>query len=246
MKLFGRLYTCIRLTAVLVLPGAAFSQAAATDSAIRAAGLANAVSQFREHMGTALPLYSGPRYTYYYAQMKEGHPFFRSPMPHRGEVMFDNIFYPNLYLKYDMLMNKVVLTDSAHQVNTTLNNDKIDYFNIDKETFVKLYKTKNNGLPETDFYQVLFEGKNVTLYKKDQRKINEDSEHKRYIWADVSYYLKKGDTYYPVGTQGKALNAMDDKRAQLRSYIRSQNLSFREDVEDAVKATVSYYDSLLK
>lgn len=246
MKHGGRIFLSLRLFFVLLVPVSVFSQATVSDSAIRAAGVNTAVGQFRDFMGTAAPLYSGPRYTEYYAQMKESHPFFMGTVAHPGEVMFDHILYPNIFLKYDMLMNKVVLSDSVRLLSTSLNIDKIDYFTIAGQRFIKLYKTKTNNLPETNFYQVLYAGKNLTLYKKDQRKINEDTDHKRYIWSDVSYYLEKDGRYYSISGQSSALNAMDDKRQQLRNYIRSNDLSFRENLEAAVQGTVKYYDSLLK
>jgi hypothetical protein len=246
MNFGGRPFLSLRLACIFLLPAPVFSQSTASDSAIRAAGLNNAIAQFRDFMGTSAPFYSGPHYTEYYAQMKEGHPFFRGTMAHQGEVMFDNILYPGLSLKYDMLMNKIILLDEARLLNTTLNTEKIDYFIIDGCRFVKLYKTKTNGLPYDGFYQVMVEGKHVTVFKKDVRKIGEDSEHKRFIWGDVYYYLKKGDVYYPVRTQPKALNAMADKRAQVRSYIKSNNLSFRDFPDLAVQNSVLYYDSLLK
>jgi hypothetical protein len=246
MNFGGSLFLCLRLACIFWLPTAVFGQSTVSDSAIRAAGLNTAIAQFRDSMGNSMPLYTGPRYTEYYAQMKEGHPFFMGTTPHPGEVMFDNIFYPNLFLKYDMLVNKIILSDSTHVISTSLNSEKIDYFTIGGARFIKLYKTKANGLPDNDFYQVMTEGKHVTLFKKDTRKITEDSEHKRYIWASVTYYLKKGDIYYPVGSQAKALNAMNDKRSQVRSYIKSNSLSFRDNPDVAVQSAVLYYDSLLK
>jgi hypothetical protein len=246
MKSGRRFFLSFRLACFFILPVSVMGQSTASDSAIRADAIDNAVTNFRNFIGTASPFYSGPRYTEYYAQMKEGHPFFLGTMPRRGEVMFDNILYYNLYLKYDLLMNKLILSDSTHLVNTTLNIEKVDYFIIDGHVMVKLFKTKTNGLPETDFYEIVYEGKGIALFRKETRRISEDSEHKRYIWGDVSFFLKKGDVYHSINTQGKALNAMDDKRAQVRSYIRSNELSFRDNLEVAVKKSVMYYDSLLK
>lgn len=246
MRMRRIVFIFCRLACVFILPAAAFGQPAVPDSIAHAAALENAVSTYRDYLGNAASFYAGTRYTDYHLQLKSGHPFFKGLGAYKGEIMFEGILYPNLLLKYDMLIDRVILIDSARLLSTSLNADKIDYFTMDGHRFVKFFKTKSNELPATDFYEVLQEGKGFTLIKKDDRRITEDSEHKRDVRSVVSYYLKKGDVYHPFNNQRQVLAILDDKKAEVRNYIKKKDLAFKENADDTLRSILSYYESLLK
>jgi hypothetical protein len=61
-----------------------------------------------------------------------------------------------------------------------------------------------------------------------------------------TYYLRKNNIYYNISSKGTMLDVLKDKKKQLQQYIRSAQINFRKDPEEAMVKIASYYDQLSK
>jgi len=113
-------------------------------------------------------------------------------------------------LKYDELQNKIVITDASGVFRLSPENDKIDHFTIQDHAFIKILKDSTNAsLPQSGFYEVLYDNSHMALLKKESKKIVLDVGSKttlqRYIISTTNYYIKKGNTYYLFNKQKQVL-----------------------------------------
>lgn len=251
MPKLSRIFLYALIIAVVFTSTATLAQTHARDSIMRAAAINNISREYQRFISTAAPLYSGPQYVEYYLLITIGHPFFLNSNFNTGSVRFDDILYENIKLKYDILENKIVVKDASGVFAVSPDYDKIDLFTIDNHLFTRLEKeNSNSSLPKAGFYEVLYTGNNLVLYKKETKILMEDLNDRggprRYIVPTINYYLKKGNNYYLFNRQKHVLDLLKDRKTELRQFIRKNNLDFSNDADNALTGIVSYYESIVK
>lgn len=218
------------------------------DSAIRAAAIAHAVKEYRSYIGVAAPLYAGPKYTNYTQMVEKGQPFFINTSFHPGTIVFDNVYYDRLQLKLDVLTDRLILADPLGNSELCPDPEKITAFTILDHAFVKLNRDGAKNAPAAGYYEVLYSKKGITALKKESKILRQSLEGTtvtRYILTNYDYFIRKGNTYYSINRKGQLLDVLKDHKKELQDYINKQNLDFEEKKDEAIKATLLYYENLL-
>jgi hypothetical protein len=220
------------------------------DSAMRAAAIGRTVKEYRKYISVVAPLYSGPKYTNYSQLVEKGQPFFLNNSFHTGTILYDNILYDRIPIKFDILTNRVVVADAQGNSQICPNPEKIASFSILDHSFTKLEKEPNaKNAPSPGFYEVLYANAGIKALRKETKVLRTNTEGQEvteFITTTVNYYLKKGNTYYPVNKRSQLLDVLKDKKKELQTHIRQNNLDFIEDQDNAIKNTLRYYETLIK
>jgi hypothetical protein len=229
----------------------ATAQSIAADTAIRSAAVANAVQVYHQLVRNSTALYNGREYLEYYHTLHEGHPFFAGTQFGNGAVMYDNVLYKDVSLKYDLVKNEVLIKEPSGIFSLILFHDKIGYFTVHGTTFIRIVNDSTENAVPTGIYQVLYNGPNATLLKKEKKTIQSNVSQlegvKNYIESSIDYYVQTADGYHPVSSQKSILRVLADKKNELQAYIRKNKLKFRKDAtEGSLLSTVTYYNSLKK
>lgn len=248
MSSLTRLY-CGSLLFCHLLTGSAQAQSVPSDSLPAGARAAydTALDQYHTYLAPESGLYRGNEYASYEYQLRSGHPYFDDNRRHMGTVHYDGVQYNNVLLQYDEVTDQVLLYDVNSLFRIALYSDLIDRFTFDAHRFIRLKDSLNPTQPHNGFYEVLYQGR-ISLLKKEKKAIQEDlysSSHvERYIaGADTSYYLKKGDVYYPVRNTKTLLRALKDRSKDVKKFIRTSGLSMRKDRENTLIKVVAWYDT---
>lgn len=61
-----------------------------------------------------------------------------------------------------------------------------------------------------------------------------------------AYFIRKGNTYYPLENKKSLVKVLADRKKELQSFIRSNKLKFRENREADILQLVQYYAQLSK
>ena len=251
MKIFTRNYLIYRIVALIGLPATVCAQLPASDTAIRSAAIANAIQQYHRFTTQPAALYNGPEYMEYFATLKEGQPFFTSVDFVKGTILYDNILYEGIPLKFDLVKNEVVTKDPSEVFRLTLFHDKISYFSIHGHTFVRILKDSSAHPLATDLYDLLYNGRSIVLLKKENKKVmtyvTPLDGVKKVIEGSSDYYVRFNNGYYRVNGKNALLGLLKDKKAPLKQYIRKGKLKFGDEtIEKSMTSVVTYYDSLAK
>ncbi len=225
------------------------AQAPAADSAIRAAAIANTIGQYHHFMAVPAALYNGPEYKEYYHTIQQGHPFFASVDFVSGVIMYDNIRYENVPLKFDLVKNEILTKDPSGIFSVGLFHDKIAFFTIHGHTHIRIVEDDSKRSLPTGFYDLLYNGHTASLLKKEYKTLQSKVTQIEGLWNYIEYkndfFVRKGNEYYHVDTQRGLLNALKDKKPELQQYIRSNRLKFKKDeVEKSLLSIVAYYNTL--
>jgi hypothetical protein len=132
----------------------------------------------------------------------------------------------------------------------TLLNTKVHDFTFDNHHFVRLdadsIRNDNSGI-SGGFYDQLYGGKIEILAKRVKSIQNSSTTEvvpETSFTSRDEYYLRKGDTYYKIGSQRSVLSVLKDKKSLLQQYLRQNNIRFNDNPEDAMAKMASYYDHL--
>lgn len=165
-----------------------------------------------------------------------------------GEVFDGLVMRYNAYL--DLMEFKEFITDDDTLISYLNKTPKL-MFKIGTQIydFVPGSGKVENGT----YYEVLFRGTHVSLYKKTHKKFTEGRIARTSYETDFPRRYKDSYTYYFVnpngklkefkGSEKKFLNTLNLKEVELQKYIQQQKINHNE--EQGYIKIVSYLDSLL-
>ncbi|MBS1598062.1 MAG: hypothetical protein JST75_07535 [Bacteroidetes bacterium] len=226
-----------------------FGQMNKSDSAFYQSAVSHAINIYQESTGDQNPIYNGSLYYGYPFRFKQGNALFLpDTILVKGTVVYDNILYKDIPLEYDNLQDLVITKDSLYWIQ--LNGKKITAFSISGHSFVRLEKNASNkDLVTTGFYEILHEGA-LTVFKKEIKMIHEEPSIveglERSVFTSPYYYIKKEGVIYPVKDQDDIGNILQNKKKEIRQFLRKNKLKFRKDKDNTLLEAVIYYEQTTK
>ncbi|GAB3861034.1 hypothetical protein GCM10028822_39890 [Hymenobacter terrigena] len=218
--------------------------------------VANAVAaakqQYNASFGHHPQLYNGPEYVDYARRYNEriGHQFFLSPDKQPGSVYYNDHYFSNLQLAYDVVLDQVVLQQPTNPLTLRLANEQVRYFIINDHRFVRLVADSSaGGTIATGYYEMLVDGEVQVLARRAKRlreQLNQRLINAEFVDAD-RFFLRKGGTYYAVTGKSGVVRLLADHGKEVQQFIRERDLSFgKEQLGSSLAQVAVYYNSLSK
>lgn len=244
------LYSCILF---FLLPIRAKAQPAKTDSIIRSFAYSGALQVYHRSLRPATGLYNGFQYVDYAYTIKAGHPFFGDDHMQKGSVFYDGVLYGDINLEYDLVNEQVVIDDPYHTYKISLINGRLDRFTIrdhltaPDHLFIHFSDSIDASAPHPGFYEQLYGGEKVSLFKKEKKTIQEETPSvtegiRRYITHSIAYYLLLGTVWHFVDSRRDLLRAMKNRSGDLKKFLRANGLDLKKDKEQALIRATAWYD----
>jgi len=238
--------------AFLFLAMPCFAQmAAVSDTVSREALVESVVTNFYKSISDQSRLYNGPEYNFYDPLIK-GSPYFNDVTNFvTGTVEYDGFFYKDVSMLYDLNKDQVAILLPNKVAKLRLISERVQYFNISGHHFINIDANtlSKPGNLSTGFYDQVYNGKTEVLVKR--RKSIQNSSAitgtiETYFSPTTDIYVQTNGIYTSVSSQSSILNVLKDKKKELKQYIKSNNISFRNNQEQAMIMVASYYDQLTK
>jgi hypothetical protein len=220
-----------------------FAQSSMQDSLTRATTVNNALALYDQSTGDQSRLYNGTEYTGYPFNFTEGSPFFQTSQPQPGSIVYDQVEYREIGLIYDNLSDRVIMQDENHRIQ--LSNEKISRFKIDDNSFIRIVSDSlNRTMPESGFYNILYEGRLTVLKKeiKTIRQIYSYSETSRTIDSKSNYYFRRNNQWIRITSLKELLNFFPDRKKEIQHIIKSNKLNFKKDTDNLLIKVAAWYD----
>jgi hypothetical protein len=218
------------------------TQAPVPDSA-KEGSYQQAVAWFYEEAGLDAHLFTGINYPNYDPVIK-GNPFFKSDQMMVGSIFYDGTLYPETELQYDIVSQKILVNRYHEHFRISLLNDKIAWFSVAGHHFENLQS--GQGHPESTakgFFDILVRGK-VSLLALRTKKIQKGLHPEdpiTFVEEDL-YYIRAGNNLFPLTGKASILDALSDRRAALKTFIRKHHFRFKKSKkEEEFKKTVTHY-----
>jgi hypothetical protein len=220
-----------------------------SDSAFVARVSANITNYFISSLAKGAPVYSGKVHYPHPKFIEGGHAFFLSSEYQTGTVTYEGYVYWNIVLMYDIIRDELLLQHFDKVTSIVLDPEKVDAFSFLGHNYIdiKEAEAKENNL-STGYYDVLYQGK-VTLLAKRYKTVTENLSQagiERSVKQYNRYYLLKDSVYTLLKNKKSLIKLLKSTQSQNQQYIKSNQLNFRKDEENAILSLVRYHDSITK
>jgi hypothetical protein len=219
------------------------AQSIDTDSLVTAAAYTSAVQQYHSFIAPEPGLYRGRQYVVYAYRIRDGHPYFDEGRVVKGAVLYDGILYNDVPLLYDLVKGLLITNDPFKFYKVALFNGQIDSFTLEDHIFIRQKDSLSPSLPRVGFYEQLYKGR-IMLLKKEKKTIQQNMDLSQYIEHTTSYYIKKGETWYPVNNKRSLLYALKDRSREVKKFLRKNGLKMRKEKENTLIKVSAWYAGL--
>lgn len=220
------------------------AQLSSKDSSHLKLSIKNVLEFYDQNIGEQSVKFNGSQNIGYPSAVIEKNPYFETSNFTKGSILYDQVYYNNVFLLYDEAADLVILQDSSHRIE--LITERLEAFSIADHKFQYLVKDNANAsaLLRTGFYQVLVENK-TSLLTKETKKITEkiQGNELNYTIENSNYfYIKKAGRYFEIENKKGFFRLLKDKEKELKRYIKVQHLNYRKDKIKTLSNVVEYYN----
>lgn len=193
-------------------------------------------------------LYNGREYNFYLGF--EGVAYFQTRLfDEKAGLIFDDVKYENVPLILDLYKQKLITILQNPVVKLELATEKVTSFNLYGHYFINTEMVVENNKKEvvSGFFDQLYLKKSKILVKRTktlQEKVGSQTLKKQFVDKNF-YYLEKAGKIYQFNGEKKLLALFDDKKNEVRRYLKETNIKFKENPEEAIIKMITYYDKLM-
>jgi hypothetical protein len=234
------------LLCCLVFVKMAGAQELTNDTLTNSLNISYPVKLYFNAVGENAHIYNG--YEYFTPDRNiKGSPYYLSDSPWPADVIYDDSYYKNIPILYDVVKDEVVINRLGQNFKISLVNDKLKSFRLRSHEFIRVSVDSVNGNQlATGFYDRLYNGKTIVLAKRKTRL------QETYVYSQISYEYIRQDIYYlivagqvvQVDSKSSVLKLFNSKKSEIKAFIRKNKLNFKSDFEKTLVAVSAYYDQL--
>lgn len=227
------------------MPYSLTGQVVASNNLPLDSGINNALNKYWATIGSSAQIYNGPQYKELLLHDYDtGHPYFFSDDWENGSVRYDGILFTNVYIKYDITLDQLVIENKSGN-SIEINKNKVSSFSLAKHDFVKLAgDSLSSAAIPSGFFEVLYDG-SVKAYaqrtKAIQQKI-ESYKNMKIFKEKIRYYIYKDNNYFLVSNKSSLFKIFSDQKALLKKKMSENNISFKGNREHAISQLARFYD----
>ena len=222
------------LLLILVTP---FFASAQTDSSGSADILTAVLKQERDQI-----LYNGKQ-NVGYAPNIAGIPYYQTKEWQPGSIIYHDVYFPDVFLKYDLVSKELIIMQGANSVGITLFTPRLKRFSIAGKKFLRSTGEDESHLP-IGIYDQMVTGK-ISFYVHRSKFIKEtivDLELHREFVSNDTYFIIKDGVHHQVKNQKDILDILRDKRREIKKDLKRKGLRFKSDPDEALTEMVTYYN----
>lgn len=233
LVIFTSLLTFHRSVAQPIIPDTGFIRTARNNS----------IQAFIDEGGYTLPIFQGREWIAP-LQKENGHPFFHSPEPIPGSIVFSGIEYTQIGLMYDLKIDGLVVLPPDLGLRLILPKHKVNSFIIGNDKFIRptIIQT-DQGLSDMLYYRLIYPGPStVVAHEWKVMKLAPDKEVSVSYVDKVEYYMFDGKKFQLIDSDQDLIELSGTKNKELKKLLSSQETRFRKQPEQALITASAFYD----
>lgn len=230
----------------LVMTGCLRAQQIFGDSALFVRAINDAKNRYDMQMAGESAIYNGIR-VYPYPPEIEGTAFFQSPDFQKATIVYGDVMYNNISMKYDLVKDEVVVSpEDKTWLLISLFSPRVSEFSFGTYKFVHLRQSDNLSSLTNGFYEVIAEGK-VTAFvrhkKSIYKKVVDNYLYQRFD-EKIRYYLLKTGVYFSVRNANDLFDVVREHKKEVKQFLSQNKLKFRRNPGKTIYAAVELYNRL--
>ncbi|WP_075341286.1 hypothetical protein [Tenacibaculum agarivorans] len=166
----------------------------------------------------------------YIKRSKETHNFFKTNVFQKGSITYRNEIFYNVFIKYDIVDDYVVLKISNLNQHISIIPEKefVENFKIGATSFIK---TKPYG-----FIEKIASNKHYSLFRK-HRKVSKDNQDKNFVHHTFKkekdlYILQKDEQYTIVKSKRDFIKIFPEKKKVISKFFQKHKKQLKNDFKE--------------
>jgi hypothetical protein len=161
-----------------------------------------------------------------------------------GSVMYREVFYPAVSLKYDLVQKELIVRHPATKVAITLFTPRIASFSIAGKRFIKV-NAQDSFCLSPGIYEEVAKGK-LNFYILRSKYLMENATPygiEREFLTNDQYYAVKDNKCYLVKRKKNIWNLVGEKKSEIRADLRKKDLNFKRNKEETLTEMITFYNA---
>jgi hypothetical protein len=165
----------------------------------------------------------------------------------KGNINYNNQNYSDLLLKYDILMDELVLKPYAETNYTQINliKENVNFFKIGNEKFVNL--KANTANYKSGYYEETLISDNVILYTRHYKKKNNVTKDNVFMIEfieDYDFILLKDNKFILVNDKNEIIKLYPAKKSKINDFFYMNRNLKKDDPSLFMKNLMKYINNL--
>jgi hypothetical protein len=199
---------------------------------------------YDKERGNQLAVFNGLQH-YPYSATIEGIAYYPTDEWKKGYVVFSDILYEDIFMKYDVVADQLIVTPNYDGgLFIALYSPRVKEFSFGGRKFVRLTKKMTDGALTEGFYQELSKGK-VIAYQRTQKFIEEKVDVtgiSRWFEEKTRYFMLREGKYKMIRNKNDLTNLLKEHRREVSQAISRLNLNYRKNVQQNIIAATEAYN----
>ena len=160
-------------------------------------------------------------------------------------LSYRKVIYPEAMLRFDFHNDELVVL-SPDLRNIVLTPENVDFAELHGQTIIYFRSDSLPGCPSNGYYVLLYSG-NCKVLKKQTAVLvtNVVSSKIDYVFTfSTNYFLFKDGVYHTFKNKRGLLNVMQPYKSEMKRFISSNRLNFRNNADEFISRTVKEYEKI--
>ena len=216
------------------------AQSPPPDSIVYSSAAVQVINYFKVNIASQSELYNGTGYVLYPPGNKGTFYFQDKNYCIPALICYNRRWYKDIPVLYDVRNDAMVSVENNNLF--VLQTDRLSDIYLLDHHFIYLDAKSAVNL-DAGFYDMLYDGKSQVLVKRTKL-INQTNPAAMIYEDKITIYLKKGNKYMLVSSEGTLMDAFAERKQELRQYIKTNKIRFNKDKEHSVAQLAAYYDQI--
>lgn len=160
-----------------------------------------------------------------------------------GTVIYQDVYYPSVWLKYDMVQKELIVRHPASKEAITLFTPRMSSFSISGKSFIRITGNDSSCLAP-GIYEEVKKGKLDFYILRSKYLLEEATPYglEREFLTNDQYYVVKDHKCYPLKRKKNILNLVSEKKSAIKADLRKKQLNFKRNKEEALTEIITFYN----
>jgi hypothetical protein len=160
-----------------------------------------------------------------------------------GSIMYHEIYYPSVWLKYDLVKKEVIIQHSNGLTPIILFTPRIQFFTLADKEFIHVKENDTLNLP-AGIYQKIgtgLMGLYINRFKFLEEQVTQNGIERKFYEKNKFYIVKDGVSSN-IRNKRDVWILTKDKKSAIRNDLKRKKLKFRKQPEATLIEIAKYYN----
>ena len=170
------------------------------------------------------------------------HPYLNDIQFAKASLSYHGVLYPEVLLRFDISRSELIIM-SPNYLPIVLYPEYVDFAELHGKHIIYFRNDSLSGSPSTGYYYLLHSGK-CRVLEKNNAALRVKSQYDLHYIFSKRFFLYHAEGYYTIKNKRTLLKVLQPYKKELKLFISSNQLRFRNNADVFIPKTVAEYEKL--